>query len=459
MMSPLDSRVLDINSESLGVSVRTLMHNAGKTVADYILANYPGARIIFVCGPGNNGGDGFAAASFLHPENVTVALLKKAENIRGDEARSFFDSLKCIVTDYESVELDRYDLIVDCALGTGASGTVRDPYRKFITDCAQLGDRIISVDVPSGFFSDVRIVPSATITFHDLKTGMDESNCGRIIVADIGIPSEAADYVGPGDMIRYPVPAKNSHKGQNGRLMVIAGGPYYGAPAMASYSALRTGADIVRLYSPESIFNIVAQISPVLMITPLPGDVLTTDSIPFLLEESAKYDTVLIGPGLGTDGRTVDAVRMFVSECKTPMVIDADGITAVSGMRFDSPTVLTPHKAEFRALGGCCDVRELSNELHATIILKGAVDEISDGQRTRLNRTGTPAMTGAGTGDVLAGCIAALLSKSMSPFDSACLGAFICGKAGEYAADEKSYGMIATDVIENIPKVLRNLIP
>ena len=459
MISPLDSRVLDVNSESLGVPVSDLMRNAGRAVADHILENHPSVRVLFVCGPGNNGGDGFAAASMLPPDRTCVALLKGTESIHSAEARMFFDSLKCEVVDYKSIDLNDFGLIVDCALGTGIKGTVKEPYRRFIEDANICGREILSVDMPSGLGTDLSIRPSATITFHDIKEGMTESACGRIVVADIGIPAEAADTVGPGDMLRYPVPSASSHKGQNGRLMVIAGGPYYGAPAMACCSALRTGADIVRLFTPESVYQIIAQATPVLMITPLPGDKLTTESISMLLDQSEGYDAVLIGPGLGTDPETSAAVRMFVEGCKAPMVIDADGITAVSGMRFGTPVVLTPHKMEFRSLGGCCDVRELAEHLNATIVLKGNADEISDGRRTRLNKTGTPAMTGAGTGDVLAGCISALLSKGMSPFDSACLGAFMCGKAGEYAAEEKSYGLIATDVIDSIPKVLRNLIP
>ncbi len=459
MISPLDSRVLDVNSESLGVSVSTLMRNAGKAVADYIEAVCPHGRILFVCGPGNNGGDGFAAASMMDPGRVRVALLKKPESIHSPEAVSFFRSLKCEATEYRAELLDHCDIIVDCALGTGIRGTVREPYRSFIEDANRSGRRIVSVDLPSGLGTDICIKPSETMTFHDIKEGMTGSNCGKIVIADIGIPADAADVVGPGDMLRYPVPAESSHKGQNGRLMVIAGGPYYGAPAMASCSALRTGADIVRLFTPESVYPIIAQATPVLMITPLPCDRLTAESVGMLLEQSGSYDAVLIGPGLGTDPETSAAVRSFVERCRTPMVIDADGITAVSGMRFQSPVILTPHKMEFKALGGCCDVRELAERLNATVILKGHADEISDGKRTRLNKTGTPAMTGAGTGDVLSGCVSALLSKGMTPFDSACLGAFICGKAGEYATEEKSYGLIATDVIDYIPKVLRDLIP
>ena len=454
-MSPLDSRVMDANAEALGVSVTELMGNAGKAVAEFIEKRYPGRSVLFVCGPGNNGGDGFAAASLMDPKLASVALLKKPSEIHTDAAWHYYNELRCPVIDYSKADLSAYDVVVDCALGTGMRGNVREPYRSFIVGSAELRT-VVSVDVPSGLGSDVSVHPVATVTFHDLKEGMSRENSGEIVIADIGIPAEAVDATGPGDMLRYPVPGKGSHKGQNGRLMIVAGGPYFGAPVMSSMSALRTGADIVRLYTPESIFDTVAGTNPALMVTKLPGDRLTAESVEFLLSESESYDAVLIGPGLGTDQDTVDAVRSFVSSCRIPMVIDADGITAVVGMEFNGNVVLTPHHNEFRRLGGTCCPNELAERLGAVVLLKGATDEISDGRRTRLNRTGTPAMTGAGTGDVLAGATAALLSKGMTPFDSACLAAYICGKAGEYAFEDKSYGLIATDVIDEIPHVLRD---
>ncbi len=430
------------------------MDNAGKALADFLNSEYPGQKILFVCGTGNNGGDGFCAAGKMDSSKVSVALLKKPSEIRSKEAWDCYSALECPIIDYSKVTLDDYEVIVDCALGTGMSGKIREPYLGFIKDISKSKAKVVSADVPSGLGGNDAVRPSATVTFHDVKEGMTPDNCGRIVIADIGIPAEAVDCLGPGDMLRYPVPRKDSHKGENGRLMIIGGGPYYGAPAMAALGALRTGTDLVRLFIPESIYGIVASYSPVPMITTLPGDHLTLDSVGMLLEESENYDAVLIGPGLGTSDDTMNAVRSFVTRCTKPMVVDADGITAVSSMELNDRTILTPHKAEFRRLGGSCCVMEMSEHISATILLKGPTDEISDGRRTRLNRTGTPAMTGAGTGDVLAGCVSGLLSKGMTTFDAACLGAYICGLAGEKAAETKSYGTMATDIIECIPIVL-----
>ena len=456
MISATDSRVLDANSEALGVPVASLMDNAGSAVADFLESNYPSERILFVCGPGNNGGDGFAAARRMDPSRVKVALLKKASQIHTDIARERYSLLECDISMYSGDCIDRCDIIVDCALGTGISGTVRDPYRQFIIDANSSGKTIVSVDIPSGLGTDLAIRPAHTITFHDVKMGMDPSNCGEILVADIGIPAEASSIIGPGDMLRYPIPGKDSHKGQNGRLMIIAGGPYFGAPIMSSLAALRVGTDIVRVFTPESSATIISLSSPVLMVTPLQGDHLAIGSLSVLLEESKRYDAVLIGPGLGTSSETIQAVRCFVERCETPMVIDADGITAIAGMELPEGTIITPHSGEYIRLNpDDMDQSELSSKIHAVILRKGKEDVVSDGGRTRTNRTGTPAMTGAGTGDVLSGTVAGLLSKGMVPFDAACVGAFISGKAGEMAFEERSYGLIATDVIEKITSVLK----
>lgn len=455
MLTALDSRVSDANAEALGVSVRDLMGNAGRSVSDLLGSRYPNSRIIFVCGSGNNGGDGFAAALGMDPSRVEVALLCEPSRIHSDESRFYYSLLECPITRYTAGIISEFDVVVDCALGTGVSGRARGDYAAFIEETRTCGRPVVSVDVPSGLGTDLAVHPDVTVTFMDLKEGMDPSNSGEIIVTDIGIPYEAYRLVGPGDMLRYPVPGASSHKGQNGRLMVIAGGPYFGAPAMACLSALRTGTDIVRLFSPESVHLQASLSTPVLMVTDLPGDRLTPDSVDMLLGESQSYDAVLIGPGLGTSGDTMEAVRAFVTRCDRPMVIDADGITAVRGMRLSTETVLTPHRGEFQGLGGG-NPEDIARMTGSVILLKGADDIVTDGSRTRTNRTGTPAMTGAGTGDVLAGCVAGLMAKGMTAFDAACLGAYICGKAGEIAFSERSYGLIATDVIDSIPAVLRD---
>ncbi|MBR2254944.1 MAG: NAD(P)H-hydrate dehydratase [Candidatus Methanomethylophilaceae archaeon] len=454
MISIIDSRVLDGNSESLGIPVSQLMDNAGKALADALLSEFPESKFAFFCGTGNNGGDGFAAALRIDPDRAKVILLKKASSIRSDISRERYSVLECPIEIYGTHSTEGYDVIVDCVLGTGASGTVKEPYRSCIDEINSSGLKIVSVDVPSGLGSDIAVVPDLTVTFHDVKEGMDGSNSGKILVADIGIPDEASTIVGPGDFLRYPIPNRGSHKGQNGKLMVIGGGPYYGAPVMSSLSAMRTGADYVRLFTPTSSSTIASMFSPVLMVTPTPGNEIGPESVEMLLKESENYDCVLIGPGLGSSSRTIDAVKAVIAGCDRPMVIDADAIRCLGTVTSVSDFAVTPHHREFSSISDGKSVQDTAAKIGGTILLKGPEDVITDGKRTRLNKTGTPAMTSAGTGDVLAGCVAGLMSKGMSSFDACCLGSYMCGKAGEKAFEDMSYGLMATDVIDRIPRVL-----
>jgi NAD(P)H-hydrate epimerase len=320
---------------------------------------------------------------------------------------------------------------------------------------------VISADVPTGFGTKDAIVPNITVTFHDMKDGMTEDNCGKIIIADIGIPKDAVHGVGIGDMLRYPIPKPDSHKGENGRLLVIGGGPYVGAPAMSAMAAQRAGVDIVRVAVPKRCFVPVASMTPTFVMHELPDDILREKDVKHLLEISKKVDAVLIGPGLGTDDDTKAAVREFVLRCEKPMVVDADGIAAISSMSvFSGDVIITPHSHEFEEFSGfalaSCDLMGTASKRNVTMLVKGETDVIVCKDRKKVNYAGTPAMTVGGTGDVLSGIVAALLSKGMSKFDSACLGAFICGTAGEKAFKELSYGMNAEDVINMIPRVLKD---
>ncbi|MDR3282380.1 MAG: NAD(P)H-hydrate dehydratase [Candidatus Methanoplasma sp.] len=462
MITALDSAVMDANSEALGVGVARLMGNAGAAVAEVLKERFHGKRVLFVCGVGNNGGDGIVAASLTPPDTTEVALLRPAAEIRSLYAREALSKLRCPVSALEGSIPTGFDVLVDCALGTGASGNLREPYRSYISLTRAFRGAIVSVDVPSGLGTDISVEPDITITFHDFKQGMNESNSGEILIKDIGIPKDAYQRVGPGDMLRYPIPRNDSHKGDNGRLLVIGGGACHGAPAMAAMAALRVGADIVRVAVPEGSSLQVASFSPVFVVKELGGEVLSLRHVDYLLKLAVDHDAVVIGPGLGTAPETVETVKVFISQCDVPTVVDADGLNALGkGFRTDGDVILTPHTGEFARLGGDVEDKhasasELARRTGATILLKGPEDIIADGPLVRVNGTGTPAMTGAGTGDVLSGIVGGLLSKGLGTFDAASLGAYISGKAGELAFSKLSYGMIATDVIARIPKVLRD---
>ena len=461
MITFLDSSVIDANSEALGVSVPALMNNAGKAVASVLTERFPGKKIAFICGSGNNGGDGITAAGMMDPAEVTVFLLRPRDSIRSEHIRKVLSGLICQIRDFSEFDEKEFDVIADCALGTGITGEIKPPYDEFIKKANRFDGCVVSVDVPSGLGASLAVKPHITIALHDAKEGMNIENSGEIIVKDIGVPKEACENVGPGDMLRYPIPKADSHKGSNGRVLIIGGGPYYGAPAMSGLAAMRTGADIVRLAVPENCSRVVASFSPILMVVGLSGDSVRPEHVDLLLKMSEQHDAVLIGPGLGRSEGTAEAVREFVSKCDVPVVVDADGLFAL-GKEFVSvgKTILTPHIKEFERLGGdiraaCDPVQKLAKDTNSVVLLKGKEDRISDGEKVRSNLTGCSGMTSGGTGDVLSGIVAGLLSKKMSCFDAAALGAFISGRAGEHAFEDMSYGLTATDVIENIPKVLK----
>ena len=501
MIPGKEVKVLDKNSEFFGVATSTLMENAGKGVADFVLKQLKNKdkEIIFFCGTGNNGGDGFVAAKVLAERyNVTVFLAGKEDEIRSDISKNNFKKLKkskAKIYDIGSLKLVdklllKNDIVIDSMLGVGLAGSLREPYLTLVKKINNVKKTIVSVDVPTGIGGSVAVKPSYTVTFHDIKEGMNEKNSGKIKIVDIGIPKKASEYVGPGELVTYyPIPSKDSHKGDNGRVLVVGGGPYIGAPALSGLAALRTGADLVFIatpkkaarsitsfsplwITPERLASETARLSPNLIVRELNReDILVLDDLEIIQDYIPKIDAAVIGPGLGSDKKTKEVIEKIILKCANnakKMVIDADAIQVVGKkpkiVKY-SDTVITPHAGEFKELTNVKldnnlehrkkKVEEWARKLEVTILLKGPTDVISDGKETKLNSVHNQAMTVGGTGDVLAGIIGALLSKGVKPFDAARIGAFLNGAAGNIAFEKKSYGLIATDIIEEIPRVLK----
>jgi ADP-dependent NAD(P)H-hydrate dehydratase / NAD(P)H-hydrate epimerase len=503
MLTGKEIHVLDINSEFYGVPAIKLMENAGKNVADLInkKLKLKNKNILIFCGTGNNGGDGFVAARYLSEKhNVTVFLTGKPNDIRTNISKKNFEKLKNRkkIKIYNTNDISKIidlipknDLILDSMLGIGLSGELRKPYNTIVKQINKTKNKtIISVDVPTGLGTNNYVKADYTITFHDIKKEMNTKNSGKIIIADIGIPKKAEEYVGPGELkIYYPIPKKESHKGDNGRLLIIGGGPYYGAPALSSFAAQRIGTDLVLIATPKKVAKAItsyspllikpvklakhlAKISPTLIIKELNDEEhLVLKDIKIIEKQINKADALLIGPGLGTDKQTRETVEKTIkkfTEQKKPIVIDADAIQVV-GKKQDliknTRTVLTPHTGEFKHLTGVTltndlkkrkeTVQKWAKKLGVTIVLKGPIDIISNKETTKLNDFHNQAMTVGGTGDVLAGLIAGLLSKKVEPFNAVCMGIFINGAAGNLAFKKYSYGLVATDIIEQIPNVLK----
>jgi len=482
MISYKELRVLDSNSEYYGITQLKLMESAGKGVADFInKINLENKKIIFFCGLGNNGGDGFVAARYLSENNqVTVFITGNDNNIKTDIARNNFDKLKnSNVKIYNSDSLNNIDkllnennIIIDSILGIGISGKLREPILSVVEKINLLNDKIIiSIDIPSGIGSKTAVIPQFTITFHDIKEGMNKLNSGEIKIIDIGIPDQADKYVGTGELqVFYPRPKKNSHKGDNGRVLIVGGGPYVGAPALSGLAALRTGADLAYIATPRRVGRAIASFSPNLIVRDLNSDFLIPGDIHSIRELLDKCNSIVIGPGLGNAKETIEAINRIIEIAiseKKALVIDADAIKAISNnidLIKNSKTVITPHKEEFRILTGIelsddIDIRiqtieNWSKEYKVSIFLKGYIDILSNGTKTKLNLIHNEAMTVGGTGDVLAGIIGALLSKSIDPFIAIRVAAFLNGEAGNIVFNKKSYGLLATDIIEEIPSVL-----
>lgn len=466
-MPPMESRVLDINSEALGVSTCDLMENAGKAVAELVLSDCPDGHILVVCGAGNNGGDGVVAARHLVQANrkVTVALVIAKSDIKSqlllDNLHKLPKSVKVIENAGQSLAHD-FPVIIDAMLGTGLRAEPREPYASWILAINTSSSKIVSVDVPSGIGTKCTIIPAMTVTFHESKEGMSKANSGKIVVIDIGIPADAVNFVGPGELVYYPIPARDSHKGQNGRLLIIGGGPYTGAPALSAFAAQTMGVDLVTIATPDSSASVIASYSPTFIVRTLEGKILAPGNTESILRYVEDADAVLIGPGLGRDADTVKAVREILIHLNKSVVVDADGLFAMSTGKlpvFRVSAVLTPHAREFTGLGGSKQlspeaVAVLANKFNATVLLKQPVDIISDGHNHKLNRTGNPRMTVGGTGDVLAGIVGGLMAKGVEPYNAARMGAYISGLAGDLAFENLGYSMTATDVIACIPTVL-----
>ncbi len=462
-----ESRVLDINSAELGVLPEQLMENAGRAVAEAVNSECPEGAVLVICGGGNNGGDGAVAARHLAEagRDVTLALVVPAERMKSRLLRANLERLPESVKrskDPEPSMIKEFRTIVDAMLGTGLRSAPEEPYSSWILAINTSSAKAVSVDIPSGLGTGCAVMPALTVTFHDSKEGMDGENSGRVLIADIGIPREASEYSGPGEFCLYPMPARNSHKGQNGRLLIIGGGPYTGAPALSAFAAQAVGVDLVTIATPEPSFQVIASYSPNFIVRKLAGEVLAQGHLEALAAMAAEADAVLIGPGLGRDPETVEAVCGFLSANKKPVIVDADGLFALSqskDFRFRVPAALTPHAREFTRLGGSKQlgpgaVDMLANKYNSIVLLKQPVDIISDGRRHKLNRTGNPRMTVGGTGDVLAGMVAGLMAKSVQPFDAARMGAYLCGASGDLAFERVGMSMTATDVIACTPTVL-----
>nr|WP_321497075.1 NAD(P)H-hydrate dehydratase [uncultured Methanolobus sp.] len=483
-------RAIDANCAYLGLSPVQLMENAGAAIAREIMSKTSSGRVLFVAGRGNNGGDAFVAARHLAMNenyDIRLILLGHSSRIRTEESKHNFallgySGLTELKEIADSKELEKYsgwkdnDIIVDGVLGSGIKGAPREPESTAIDLINSSGSYIISIDSPSGYDLDggevvKSVVADLTLTFHKMKAGLElpgsEKYTGLVKVAPIGVCRDAEEYVGMGDLMSLTHRNSDAHKGNSGRVLIIGGGAYYGAPALAAMAALRTGADIVTVAVPENVADTVASFSPDLIVNPLKGGRLNPSNIPVLKNLFEIHDVTVIGPGLGREKETLETVEQLLPFCKKA-VVDADALFRLRlPVKSEGKFILTPHSAEFSRLSGSeipdalASKKEIvsrfASEKDVTLVLKGKIDVISDGSVTRLNRTGNAGMTVGGTGDVLTGITGALFAVN-DAMEAASCAVFISGAAGDLAFQEKGNGLLATDIIDRITDVISGVL-
>ncbi|MDD5317753.1 MAG: NAD(P)H-hydrate dehydratase [Candidatus ainarchaeum sp.] len=268
---------------------------------------------------------------------------------------------------------------------------------------------------------------------------------------------------------RNLVPARDprSRKGQNGRVLVVGGSKeYFGSPALAGLSALRSGADLCYVFAPRFCAPVIAGYSPDLIVWSYPDDYLRRASVSLIEGMEKHVDALAIGNGLTKQAEVLGAVRDVLAVWQKPVVVDADAL--MPGLRFKSRhVVLTPHMVEFERLGGsrpshdvpgrAKQVAALAESLGATVLLKGVEDIASDGKRTVLASTGNAGMTAGGTGDTLTGVCAALLAQRVKPLEAAALAAFVNGYAGDCAFKRLGYSLVASDIVSELPHAFKDL--
>jgi NAD(P)H-hydrate epimerase len=507
-MGVVDRRTVD----SFGISLDVLMENAGGAVAAFCLRQYPAARHIAVlCGKGNNGGDGLVAARVLARSGkaVRVVLLGRGDALKEEATRAFdrlrADSSASIIEISKDSELPdalgNVELLIDAIVGTGFKPPLRGlalAARDFVRE---LDVPAVAVDLPSGWDADSReqtvqeaFRADAVVTFTAPKLAhvfghLTTATFGPVVVAAIGSPDAAVQsetgltWTGASKALAEKPREMNSNKGKFGHVLVVGGSwGKAGAAAMTSLAALRTGAGLVTAAVVESVVDIVANVAPELMISPLAehgsGASIRGVSLKNLegerFEKLMKGITVLaVGPGLGTDADAPEFAREIVARTRLPVVIDADGLNAYAKypelLQGEGRTmVLTPHPGEMARLVGMTVkeveadrvglARRFAIEHGLTLVLKGWRTLVAhpDG-RVAVNTTGNPSMAKGGSGDILTGIVAAMLAQFPNDVARAVEAAvYLHGLAGDFAAHRMDeHTVLATDTIAHLSDAFR----
>ncbi len=474
ILTTTEMAAADAMAVSRGIPSLALMENAGRAVAQAITARYKPCPVTVLCGPGNNGGDGFVVARLLYEEGFSVRLAHDG-NAKGDAdlmAAKWSGETEALAPD----ALRGAKLVVDGLFGAGLSRPLEGAAAQVVE--ALNGLPVVAIDIPSGISGDtgqplgaVYVTAALTVTFFRKKPGHlllpGRALCGELVLADIGIPDQAADtqlHENTPALWRYPHPRADGHKYDRGHCVVVCGPSHAtGAARLAARGALRVGAGLVSVASPPGALAVNAAHLTAIMLKPSEG----ADGLAHLLDDK-RLNAVVIGPGLGVGGETralVDAVL----KSGAAVVLDADALTSFRDdpdalfARLHDKCVLTPHAGEFdRLFPGLLDdsaskvdaVRTAASRAGCTVLLKGGDTVIANPSgKAAINANAPPTLATAGAGDVLAGFIAGLLAQKLAAFDAAACGAWLHGGA----AAAFGPGLIAEDLPEMLPEILSDM--
>ena len=506
-------RGLEQGAEAQGVTVPTLMENAGLAVAQEVwllLGTVADRAVLVLAGPGNNGGDGLVAARHLHDwgAKVEVFLLKTRDPEKDEVYRQVVERsipLRMAGEDNSFVALEetlsRAEVVVDALLGTGRMRPIEGDLAEMLRRLAAarqkpLPPQILAVDLPTGVDGDsgaadpLCVAADVTVALGHSKVGLHtlpgSQYAGRVEVVDIGIPRDLSRDI-PFELMtdawaRTLLPARplTANKGTFGKALVVAGSiNYIGAASLACLAAGRVGAGLVTLACPQTIYLIMAAklVESTFLTLPDQEGFLTAEATHPVLQTLQGYSALLVGPGLGQSAYVRAFMRQLLPalpEALRAVVIDADGLNALAGADnwcegLRTPTIVTPHPGEMSRLTELPVADIQADRLGVavaqaarwgvTVILKGAHTVVAapDG-RARISPFANPALASGGTGDVLAGAVAGLVAQGLEPFDAAALGVYLHGRAGEKVRRELGEaGLLASDLLPNLPLAIKEI--
>lgn len=479
LLTPLQMEQADRLAIAAGVSGVQLMNAAGRAVAHAVMQRVEKGRALVLCGPGNNGGDGFVAARYLRNAGwqVDVACLTGIENLTGDAAHHAALWQGPVLSFRDVADDVACNVVIDAVFGAGLSRPLPDNVAGLLQRFAATGTPVCAVDVPSGLDGATgralgHVTPASfTVTFFRFKPGHclmpGRSLCGERVLADIGIPASVLPSIGcrvaengpHGWLHEFPWPADHAHKYQRGHVLVIGSAQMTGASRLAAMAAGRMGAGLVTVAVPAQVWPVYAASLLTVMVEPLQD---SDDLAPAL--NDVRRNTVVAGPGAGCSERTRRQVLQVLHAAR-PTVLDADALSAFADdpgvllRALHDQCVLTPHAGEFARLFDSHDDK-LGSALHAArtagcvVVYKGPDTVIAapDG-RAAINTNAPAVLATGGTGDVLAGFIAGLLAQGMPTFQAACAAVWLHGEA----AARVGQGLLAHDLPDALPQVLQTL--